>query len=123
MRILLDTSLILTSTVDRFVDCTYPDDGSAATLDIFADQGLTMYCWTGEHRVYGTLALVLLVYYVLSANVNGVLFLESRDKEDDVRWRESFIVLDRSNTYLVIVAKVRPTAPLYLYSHRHGKHG
>ena len=88
--------------------CTYPDDGSAATLDAYSNVGITVYCWEGDHLFRGTLSLCFLIYYVLSSSTAGIQFLESAESNDDIRWRESFVLLDSKMRMAFLFPVVTP---------------
>ena len=84
-----------------WLDCTYHDDGPA-TLDMEP----SIHCWTGSHKIFGTLAFVLLVIYVLSATSFGIFFLETPAAEVDVRWRENYVVLERNLKTFILVGTI-----------------
>lgn len=96
--------LLITQKLLNWVDCTFYEDGSPATLDYYDDVlDVEVNCWIGFHWHYGTWALVFLVFYLLSVSTIGVFFLEDPNPAIDVRWRESHVVLERNLKFMILV--------------------
>ena len=88
------------------IDCTYYRDGSRATVDQFIDTGTEAICWEGTHVVTGSLALLLLVLYVLSTSTTGITFQEDSDPTCDVRWQSKFILKDITLKTIILIPNV-----------------
>ena len=92
--------------LDSSVACSYYLDGTQSTLDLFRDTGEQINCWVNSHTLTGTLGLVLLCLYVLSTVTYGMSYQESVDPNDDVLWRGSFILLERTFKTFILIPNV-----------------
>ena len=97
-----------------WVDCSVKNN--ALTLDIFnasdaSTQAADVLCWDGWHQFYGMTALFLLVSYTLSTSTLGVFFLEDPAPHVDVRFRETFIILERLLQLIVVLVSRLSSAP------------
>ena len=91
------------------IDCTYHESaehGHYAAMDMYDDEGLHFICFEGVHQLQSILALLFLVMYQLSVSTTGILFMESSDLDEEVRWKESFISADRLGKLLMLIMNI-----------------
>jgi hypothetical protein len=94
--------MILVDKCLRWASCTWDETIGIYTLDIAQD----IQCWTGSHPYYCCLALVLMMLYVLSALSIGIFFLESPNPETDIRWMETYIVMERNFKLMILIVRI-----------------
>lgn len=97
--------LFIVSKLLGWLDCTYTDD-NVPTLDLMFDSSTgtsSIRCWEGEHLYLGLTALILIILYTYSTNIIGIFFFQDTNSYVDVRYIESFVLIDRSLKFGLLV--------------------
>ena len=98
--------LTITEKLLRWLKC------SDNVLDYSVPSDNELGCWEGDHLYYATTALVTIVLFQLSVSTTGIMFLSPVTEETDIRWRASYVILERFLRFCLLIVTI--FLPIYI---------